>query len=91
MNRYAVFQLVQELGRLIAGAHEKTPEEVARDLIACGTRRLAEAEATTTVCAHQSTNGTAIPLPSIEVVDVQDREGTDHLVAPSVPTGIAEA
>lgn len=90
MNRYDVFRLVQELGQLIAGAHEKTPEEVARDLIACGTRRLAEAAATT-VCAHQSTNGTAIPLPSIEVVDVQDREGTDHLVAPSVPTGIAEA
>lgn len=87
MNRYEVFRLVQELGQLIEDAHDKTPEEVACELIACGQRKLTEARG----ALDQPANGTAISLPSVEVSVTPELESTVPSVATSVPTGTVEA
>lgn len=90
MNRYDLFRLVRELGQLIETAHNKTAEEVARELIACGQRKLAEAKIVDG--ANQSPNGTAIPSPTIETVALQ-KSGGDmaHSVVVSAPTDAAQA
>lgn len=64
MNRYDLLRLIQELGQLIEGATEKTGEEVARELIACGRRRLTEAQAVEV--PSRPANGTALPLPAAD-------------------------
>lgn len=79
MNRYDVFQLVQELGRLIEGVHDKTLEEVARELIACGEKRLAEARAQDG--PNQPTNGTSIPLPTTDPAVILESENSGRPVA----------
>jgi hypothetical protein len=89
MNRYDVFRLVQELGQLIEGAHDKTGEEVARDLIACGQRKLAEATAGASL--KQLINGTTIPLLPPETPISPGAENPAHPVTVPTSTGNARA
>ncbi len=86
MNRYDVFQLAQELGRLIEGAHDKTLQEVAQQLIACGQKRLAEAGDLDT--SNRLVNGTSIPSPLAEPAVVAERESG---ICPVAGTDSADA
>lgn len=89
MNRYDLFRLVRELGQLVESAHDKTAEEVARELIACGQRKLAEAQARDGL--NLPLNGTAIPSLAVETVAPPEPGGTAHSVVASVPTDAAQA
>lgn len=89
MNRYDVFQLVQELGRLIAGIHDKTMEEVGQELVACGQRRLAEAGGADDL--NQQMNGTAIPSPLIAAPVAPNPDNTLPSVATPTLTSTTEA
>ena len=60
MNRYDLLRLVQELGRLVESAPDKTLEAVARELIACGERRLAAARAADSALSQSPVNGAAV-------------------------------
>ncbi len=62
MNRYDVLRLVQELGRLVESAPDKTLEAVAHELIACGERRLAEARTADSAPNQSPVNGSAVPV-----------------------------
>lgn len=89
MNRYDLFRLVRELGQLVESAHDKTAEEVARELIACGQRKLAEAQAKDGL--NQPPNGTAIPSLAVEIVAPAGSESATHSVVAPVPTDAAQA
>lgn len=88
MNRYDLFRLVRELGQLVESAHEKTAEEVARELIACGQRKLAEAQARDGI--NPPSNGTAIPSLAVEIIAPPGSGSTTHSVVAPVPTDAAQ-
>lgn len=89
MNRYDLFRLVRELGQLVENAHDKTAEEVARELIACGQRKLAEAKAGDS--SNQPLNGTALPSLAIETRAVPAPEDAAHSVVAPAPADAAQA
>lgn len=90
MNRYDLFRLVRELGQLVETAHTKTIEEVARELIACGQRKLAEAKIVDG--ANQSPNGTAIPSSTNETAALPESGGEmAHSVVAAAPTDAPQA
>ena len=90
MNRYDLFRLVRELGQLVETAHDKTAEEVARELIACGERKLAEAKAADGL-NQQLPNGTAIPPPAVEAVTLSKPGDAAHPALAPAPTDAAQA